>query len=859
MYCHKCGKENIDNSQYCINCGNKLKTYDISNLNIEKNIINFCNKCGAKISKNYCSQCGNRGYEYKDIKKYNSIDIEKINNLFRKDKFSIKDIKKIFLIGKKTLKDSLIGAGVAFVVGLILCLILNLIFIRKTDIFFDNYEQFAELIGNKDNFFINSINLYLFSMQVPFNLIFEPEIEGIEFITKFSFKISYIILLIVPIISFLVGSYKKYKDSTSSRENLKYYGVTSLIYSVLLNLVSLINHSHTLIEDNINFKLSFSFIKGIIVIFILSFIIQLCWSIFVKKERISKIFPYDSIIAFITIAKYQLIYGGLLTIIVYIFGVFGVLGNNIAESMRNFRTLLYLPNIWLYFTLGIFGNNFRINFGDNDIKIGIFRLMQGNTDSWYSLIGIQILVILGTISILYLGFRKYKNKKNLGDLTVTIILLLIWNFILLFFSQNYIYFKGNIEALNSIFSISNMGKTKIGMELILKAGYSSLWVLINIVIWCAVFVILKYFILDKINLKSWEEKLKKNRYVYVGGYTILFSIMLVLGFRFNLVNGDSVIVKNIIANQDFILSSHNKNNNIYIDIEEIEEILLGEKNTYFIQTYDSIYQYEPNKNKISEIYVSEGEIIYTDISEDNKKLAIQEVTSDGNNVVIINEKGEELNRKKFKDMINIIWNKKGDKLLIEGKTNQIMFLENVDNEFLEIEGKNLLWNNDDTITFLDGNKIYIYNYKTKTKKDTGKEADMLLDGLSKVIAVSSKEKTEIDDEFSYEINSLDGEISDTVDADIFAYFIDDNDRKCIIKYKLETYESILEIYNKDEKINMENEYIKIHDMSNDGLIILSKGYEHNVLLYNINTGEWEDITMNLIYTLDSMKEGNENE
>lgn len=61
MNCKKCGKENIDNSIYCSNCGYRLdgkkKCVSCSQM-IEENAI-YCNFCGSRVDgKSVCKNCG---------------------------------------------------------------------------------------------------------------------------------------------------------------------------------------------------------------------------------------------------------------------------------------------------------------------------------------------------------------------------------------------------------------------------------------------------------------------------------------------------------------------------------------------------------------------------------------------------------------------------------------------------------------------------------------------------------------------------------------------------------------------------------------------------------------------------------
>ena len=50
VFCHSCGKENDNTSNFCIYCGNKLIKDSIK-----------CSKCGEinEINSNFCVNCGN--------------------------------------------------------------------------------------------------------------------------------------------------------------------------------------------------------------------------------------------------------------------------------------------------------------------------------------------------------------------------------------------------------------------------------------------------------------------------------------------------------------------------------------------------------------------------------------------------------------------------------------------------------------------------------------------------------------------------------------------------------------------------------------------------------------------------------
>jgi hypothetical protein len=59
MYCKSCGAENPSSANYCVNDGTLLKSVPIKYREKERNSI-FCSSCGSKTSKrsNYCQNCG---------------------------------------------------------------------------------------------------------------------------------------------------------------------------------------------------------------------------------------------------------------------------------------------------------------------------------------------------------------------------------------------------------------------------------------------------------------------------------------------------------------------------------------------------------------------------------------------------------------------------------------------------------------------------------------------------------------------------------------------------------------------------------------------------------------------------------
>jgi len=885
VYCNQCGNENKSSNNYCHSCGIKINLYNVPNVAFVKKQSDFCNQCGVRLVGQYCSECGRPVDIYSISNKKISLDMETVKsntqNLITKDGFLAERIKNFFLEDKKVWIESLIGAGIAFIVGLVICFMLDLVFLRGIKEGINEIYNQTNTVESSIKMRLkpNAIDILQASMQTPFKISFRGNLGGTNNNILISFRFAFLLFLLIPGSSFLAGNFRKYKEGSSTIDGLGYYIRTSLIFSIVLNVFSLLNYklisgaNKFIIDFSFKFHGGFAFFRGLLGTFMIAFLIQLIWSLIIKKESISNIYkemPFsDSIGSFVWIIKWQFIYSGILVLVLYILSVIGILGSEMANTMRNIKALLFIPSLWGYGALAVLGNGFRVQIGQAFIKLGLFRVaaegvLPGSVDKSYAFTGLNVLVVLGTIVILYLGFKRIKDKKNWKDFGVLGILLAVWNVTLAITTQSYINIRGNLDTVGEALSILGLD-IPVYLQEKMWVGYSPVFVFINIFVWILLFGILKYFGGEKIKLDVLEEKLMKYRTWCLAGGGILVSVMMVVGFKVV-----SPQPKNVKTNENranvkavSLLGKDNSSQiNDTFNINNIETVLLGNNNTYFIKTHNSIYRYEPRKNKIKPIYQTNGEIVFLNISKDNEKLALYDESYDGDKVIIINDKGKELNKKPFNDLYNLQWNSKGSALILEGVTHQMMFPKRSDNEMLEIGGNNLIWTGDDKIAFLEDEKVYEYDYKSKVKKDMELEANSLWNGGAKVLAIKNEnreienEDGSITSEYITFLESMDHTISEeSINETIMQYLVDDNNQKYIIKHDKEG-DNILEILRKDETIALENEVSYISDISEkDGKLIVRRMDTLDYFMYDAKSNEWENITMNLIYTLEQMKEG----
>lgn len=450
MYCKYCGEQNINNQTYCENCGKKLSNNTIS---LEKSTISvkktdFCKKCGTQIKERYCSECGAVAYTL-DIKQEAArfkapdinINIGSLDDLKSKLKESpiseirsVDDVKAI-VSSKPVLKTSFISSIKILGIGLLISL---LIFMAITNI--EPVEEILYAIDQAANYGYpqisklkpNFVDIFNLSLQAPTNI--SMNFAGDDYGAKIdigakaimSFKL--LILLIIPAIAVIISQLKLFKNESSSSENILEYGVTSLIFSILVKIIALINKRTVKIADDYDmftFKLgiSFSDLWSLLTIFMIIFAMHIVISMIIKKDNpfgLLNIKQYPDLGNRIyTYIKSMGIYVGIVSVAMLIILIYMINDGGAEGAASVIIGVLMAPALFIHMWLLSFGYNMdTAATGQKTMTFSIWKSWSGLgelrriTDSGTAW---GYLFILGLIiGLIYVIYRVTKDIESEG-------------------------------------------------------------------------------------------------------------------------------------------------------------------------------------------------------------------------------------------------------------------------------------------------------------------------------------------------------------------------------------------------------------------------------------------------------------
>lgn len=313
MYCKYCGEHNHADQTYCQNCGKIIKTNTISieKTTITENKTAFCKKCGTEVFDRYCTECGNVGYNLEHKSRtgpkvpdlginLGSIDDikSKIQNSALGDIKSVDDVKNI-VSSKPVIKSSFISALKILGIGLLISLLIFTV-ITKIDVVErllysidavanNSYLDLGQISKLKPNF----IDMFNLSLQSPISL--SAKVQGEDYgnkiteATKMIITLKLLILLLIPIIGVFISQLKLFKDEKTSSENLMQYGVTSLIFSILVKILALINQKVVKLGDpdfiRFTIKIGLHDLWSLLTVFLIIFGLQIIMSMIMKKDN----------------------------------------------------------------------------------------------------------------------------------------------------------------------------------------------------------------------------------------------------------------------------------------------------------------------------------------------------------------------------------------------------------------------------------------------------------------------------------------------------------------------------------------------------------------------------------------------
>lgn len=839
----------------------------------------FCKHCGKEIDENslFCSKCGKslESKEKKEVGDKKKIDTSKIkdkvpNLNFEKFKNSfIKDFKN-----KKFLKEVLIHTGTAFIIGFLICLILSFSFLGDTNSSLDDMgKQLKEIAPTAEvKLNLNAIDVYNLALQNNFNINFDGTIGGVNDSAKLKFDFSFILLILIPLIGFLIAGFKRYKDITKTKDNIKLFLYSSILFSIVMSILSLITRkvlsisSHMFTKIDFSLKGGFSFFIGLIFIFLLTFIIQVILSLIIKKERLSDILDNkvkEEISAFTYIFKNGFIYSGIFLIIIWILGAVGLLNDNIKEVLREPRMLLFIPNMIIYIFLFLFGNPFNVVIGSEGINLNVFKVsgsgyIFSDLNTSYGLIVLNILIVIGMGSIIYKAIKKLSKENYFKHLIILSGIIAVINTSLAYIARFSIGISGNFETLEKVFDlvlgmgvpISTKGKMFLGTPIIFTFIMSFVFIFIM--------GVFRYYVGEKSKFLLFENFLEKNKkQVQIIGM-ILIIIVSIMSFKYGLPNDDSKGAFNKNQSSDYGNETNNyenESNKIIFDEDEIERIFFSKDDTYIIKTYEGLFYFDIDKNKIKELF--NNDVLFLRQSYDKEKIALIYSKDSGDYLSVINLKGEELlNREITETLYTIKWSLDDKSILLVGDVHKLLNVSNEEVKTLKVPGNYICFKDDNTLIYNKDGMAYKHDLKTEENKPLNKKADWFIRSGDDIYLLNEKKENE-GTTIKDSISNLSGDFNTEYDG-IISYFGISNDKSVYYIQGYNNDEILIKAKKDKEYVNINNNIEKVLEFNpKKGQMLVRRKDTEDIFLKDIKNESITNITLDIMASLRLMEVGEE--
>lgn len=472
MFCKFCGEKNTDRDNYCIKCGTNLNdNYSMSRTSnfIEENNP-FCKNCGCQSADRYCTQCGSgtyklmpqQGIDFKieSIKNIKSIADATFTNKKLIKQVNIKESFNEIANDRELITNSLIATLKIMSIGVFISVILFMLItnIDAVKELQNSYKYIPQSDSvQKLRMAPNALDLFNMSFQSSWFLEGSAKIDGYNLgIIKVKIDLALLILLLIPFIAIFISQFKLFKNGNSTARNIKEYLLTAVFFSSLLTIIMLFNRKAIIMTEDysnsfINMSGSFGIISNFTMVLLITFLMQLIISIFVKKEKLFDIIANDffnNIMGAITVFLKNLSYITVLCLFALIAYML-----YISFTIRSITTIfLLIPNIFIAVWLFISGNKFVFSIpGEAYPDLSIWSTWNGIVriqDLFYvkfidalPLYLLIILILLGVLFVLVQAIQKLSQENFFKHLLAFASGLTIINLIMAFFTRLYIDFK----------------------------------------------------------------------------------------------------------------------------------------------------------------------------------------------------------------------------------------------------------------------------------------------------------------------------------------------------------------------------------------------------------------------------------
>lgn len=449
MHCKYCGELNDDRGSYCVNCGKKIRNIqsrEIKGISEVKSA--FCKKCGGEITDRYCISCGTSGYalELKQVGKFkapeininkdaienmknkvSSIQVEDMKNVI-KDKATVENVKD-YVKTNADFKKAAIAAAKMLGIGLLISLVIFFAISSTEPVsyLFQSIEETASYTPQMEKIKPNFIDLFSTSVMSPSRMAVSFKGEGIDVDANSTINFKLLGLTLIPLIAVFIGQLDRFKDKNSTKENLPFYALSSIIFSVAMGIISLINTSNIKIVDEYSdstfrLRLGTGNFLSIISVFMLIFLMQAVISAMVKKDNPFAILNNDKLgnlgdnmLSYVkSMSVFALVISIALVLSIVVLGM----EFDLEPGMIMLAGLVMTPMLFIQSWLYSFGYSLNTEMlGQSPYELSIWKTFSGASEMGDYISGpgpglAMVIVLLMLLGVAFVIFRVVKNIEK---------------------------------------------------------------------------------------------------------------------------------------------------------------------------------------------------------------------------------------------------------------------------------------------------------------------------------------------------------------------------------------------------------------------------------------------------------------
>ena len=453
MHCKYCGELNDGRGSYCVNCGKKIRNIQSREIKgVSETKLAFCKKCGGAITDRYCMSCGTSGYALElrqgvkfkapDIninkdaidsmkKKVASMPVDDMKNVI-KDKATVENVKD-YVKTNADFKKATIAAAKMVGIGLLISLVIFFAISSTEPVsyLFQSIEETASYTDPQmEKIKPNFIDLFSTSVMSPSRIAVSFKGEGIDVDANSTINFKFLGLILIPLIAVFIGQLDRFKDKNSTKENLPFYALSSIIFSVVLGIISLINTSSIKIVDEYSdsafrLRLGTGNFLSIISVFMLIFLMQAVISALVKKDNPFAILNNDKLgnlgDNMLSYVKSMSVFALAVSIALVLSIVVLGMEFDLEPGMIMLAGLVMTPMLFIQAWLYSFGYSLNTEMlGQSPYKLSIWKTFSGASEMGDYISGpgpglAMVIVLLMLLGVAFVLFRVVNNIEKDND------------------------------------------------------------------------------------------------------------------------------------------------------------------------------------------------------------------------------------------------------------------------------------------------------------------------------------------------------------------------------------------------------------------------------------------------------------